>query len=321
MHLWLSLSVEANVQVKQMGVDGRGDLSRLRVPEKCSIVRGSPDWNPAPFGAQTIEIVPEAFTLPFSAVLALETAIFLYEHRTVCFEAFHLFTRGEYIRGKLGDITDRPGQQRLDDRFGNTRCEILANVTVASDAGWCAPGPWLESQADGREMITIDVEISRDFQKVPDYNRPAGTVCLEMANVAIQKRLADLAKIDSTKLVTHELEEASCAVEGLPDTAGRKYLAMTRHVDVQPGIEELAKRLADTVILDRPKMHGDVTAAGVLAKYGRSEVPARIAVAREGVAIKARLQRSGCENRATIKFLGGRECWRRSDHCRASGGR
>ncbi|WP_342634119.1 hypothetical protein [Mesorhizobium tamadayense] len=69
---------------------------------------------------------------------------------------------------------------------------------------------------------------------MPDYNRSAGTVCLEMANVAIEQLLIDTAKIDSTKLIAHKLEEASCTIEDLPDTAGRKLFAVTRHVDVEP---------------------------------------------------------------------------------------
>ncbi|WP_287181792.1 hypothetical protein [Mesorhizobium sp.] len=154
-----------------------------------------------------------------------------------------------------------------------------------------------------------------------DYNRPASTVSLEMANVAIQQLLIDTAKIDRTKLIAHELEEASRTIENLPDTAGRKLLAVTRHVDVEPGIEKLAKRLANTHILDGPEMHGDMAPPGVLAKYGRSEIPARIAVARKGVPIKARLQRSGRENRAKIEFPGGGGYCGQPDHCRASGGR
>jgi len=138
-------------------------------------------------------------------------------------------------------------------------------------------------------MVPKDIEIGRDLQQVSDNDGPTAAISLEMAGIAVQKRLANPPKIDNTKFITHELEEASCAVEDLPDTAGRKYFAVTRHVDVEPSIEKFAKRLADTHILDRPEMHGDVTAAGVLTKDGRSEIPARIAVARESVPIKAGL--------------------------------
>lgn len=130
-------------------------------------------------------------------------------------------------------------------------------------------------------MVPKGIEIGRDLQQVSDNDGPTAAISLEMAGIAIQKRLANPPKFDHTEFITHELEEASCAVEDLPDTAGRKYLAVTRHVDVEPGIEEFTQRLADTQILDRPEMHGDVTAAGVLAKHGWSEIPARIAISRK----------------------------------------
>ncbi|WP_287172354.1 hypothetical protein [Mesorhizobium sp.] len=53
-------------------------------------------------------------------------------------------------------------------------------------------------------MVAQRIEISRDFQEVPDYNRSAGTVGLEMANVTIEQLLIDMAKIDSTKLIAHK---------------------------------------------------------------------------------------------------------------------
>jgi hypothetical protein len=96
-------------------------------------------------------------------------------------------------------------------------------------------------------------------------------------------------EIDRTEFIPDELEEAAGAVEDLPDTGRREYLAVTRHIDVEPGVEKFAQRLADAHILDGPEMHGDVTATGALAKHGWSKVPARIAISRKSVPIKARL--------------------------------
>lgn len=113
-----------------------------------------------------------------------------------------------------------------------------------------------------------------------DNDGPAGTIGTEMAGIAVQKWLIDPVKIDNTEFITHEIEEAPRSVERLPNTAGRKYIAVTRQIDVQPGIKKFAQRLADARILDRPELHGDMTATGALAKHGRAEIPARITVAR-----------------------------------------
>ncbi len=137
-------------------------------------------------------------------------------------------------------------------------------------------------------MVAIEVEIGGCFQQLRDNDRPTGTIGPEMAGISVQKWLVDPVKVDNTKFITHEIEEAPRSVEGLPDTAGREYLAVTRDIDVEPGVKKLAQRLADARILDGPEMHGDMTAAGALAKHGRSEIPAWIAVARESVPIKAR---------------------------------
>ncbi|MGB3833291.1 MAG: hypothetical protein WA975_15685 [Mesorhizobium sp.] len=107
-----------------------------------------------------------------------------------------------------------------------------------------------------------------------------------MAGIAVKKWLVDTAEIDRTEFITHELEEASGAVEDLSDTSGSKDLAVTWQVDVQSRIEKFAQRLADAHILDRPEMHGDVTAAGALAKHRWSEIPAWIAVSRQSLPIK-----------------------------------
>jgi len=144
MHLWFGLGVDANVQVKQMRVDGRGHVSCLWVSEKYAIMRSAPDRHPATFTAKPREIVLKALTLLAPSVLVIETAIRLDEGRAAGFEKVHLLARSEYIGSELGDVPDRPGQQRRYDRLGNARCPVLADVTIARDASWCTSGPRLK---------------------------------------------------------------------------------------------------------------------------------------------------------------------------------
>lgn len=143
-HARLSLGVDADMQVKQMRVDRRQYNSGLWMPQERAVVRGRPDWNPAPLAAQAIEVILEALALLFSTMLALENAIGLYEGRAACFETVHLLARSENIGSELGNIPDRPGQQRRYDRLGNARCPVLADVTIAGDASWCTSGPRLK---------------------------------------------------------------------------------------------------------------------------------------------------------------------------------
>ncbi|KSV71139.1 hypothetical protein N182_30580 [Sinorhizobium sp. GL2] len=282
---------------------------------------GTPDWNPATFAAKPGEIVLKPVALLAPSAMTVEGAVLLDKHGAMRVETIHLLAGREYIRSKLGNVPDRPSQQRQYDRLGNTRRPVLTNVTIARDARRCASGPWLECQAARGKIIPQDMEVERDLQQVSDDDRTTGAIIPEMAGISVQKGLVDPVKINNAKFVAHEIEEAPCSVEYLPDTSGRKYLAVTRQIDVEPGVEEFAQCLADARILDRHEMHGDVTAAGVLTKHGRSKVPAWIAVAREGIPIKSRLQRSGCKNRALIELLGVGSWCRQSLHCRASGGR
>ncbi len=83
-----------------------------------------------------------------------------------------------------------------------------------------------------------------------------------MAKVAIET-----AKIDGTKRIAHELEEASC----LSDPVGRKLLAMAWHVDVEPGIEKFAKRLADTHTINAAGQDNVPVSPAVSTPLGRRE--------------------------------------------------
>ncbi len=120
-----------------------GSRFRDHWQQERAVVRGRPDWNPATLTAKTMEVVPKALALSFSTMFALENTIGLYEGRAARFETVHLLARSEDIGSELGDITDRPSQQRRYDRFGNARCPVLADMTIASDASWCASGPRL----------------------------------------------------------------------------------------------------------------------------------------------------------------------------------
>jgi hypothetical protein len=99
-------------------------------------------------------------------------------------------------------------------------------------------------------MVTIKIEIGRDFQELGDNDGSTGTIGLEVADISVEELLVDPLETDTTDLVTRELEKAACAIERLPDAARGKLLAVTRDVDVEPDIEKLAQRLADTHIRD-----------------------------------------------------------------------
>jgi hypothetical protein len=75
---------------------------------------------------------------------------------------------------------------------------------------------------------------------------------------------------------------------------------MTREIDVEPSIEQLPDRFAGADIFDRAEMYGDVAATGVLAEYGRTEIPACVAIARQAAPIEALLQRRGSKNRTVV---------------------
>ena len=211
-----------------------------------------------------------------------------------------LVAGGEDIGRKLGDVADRPGQQWCDDFFRHPWGAVLADVTITSDAGWSASTPRLEPQPSGGKMIAISIEVDRHFEKVTNNDRPSAAIGLEMAGIVVEQLLIDPREIDSAEFAADELEETARPVEYLPDTGGWKLLAMTRKVDVEPGIEELPDCFAGTDVLDRFEMYGDVAATGVLAEYGRTEIPACAAIARQAASIEAVLQRRGSKNRTVV---------------------
>ena len=151
-------------------------------------------------------------------------------------QSIKLFAGGEDIERKLGDVADRPGQQWRDDFFRHPWSTVLADMTIAGDAGWSLSAPWLERQSSGRKMITIGMEVDRHFQEMTNNDRPTAAIGLEMAGIAVEQLLIDPRKIDSAKFDMHELEEATRSVEYLPNTGRWELLAMTREIDVEPGI-------------------------------------------------------------------------------------
>src|SRR3989337_3214532 len=130
--------------MKQVGVDGWRQVSCLGMPEKYAVMGGAPDRHPATFTAKPPEIVLKPVTLPAPSVLTFEDAVLLDERGAMSFETIHLLAGCEDIGGTLGDITDRPGQQRRYDRLGNPRCPVLTNLTIARDARRRSSGPRLE---------------------------------------------------------------------------------------------------------------------------------------------------------------------------------
>ena len=75
-------------------------------------MRGAPDRHSATFTAKPPEIVLKPVTLPAPSILTFEDTVLLDEHGAMSFETVHLLAGCEDIGGKLGDIPDRPGQQR-----------------------------------------------------------------------------------------------------------------------------------------------------------------------------------------------------------------
>jgi hypothetical protein len=215
-------------------------------------------------------------------------------------QSIKLFASGEDIGRKLGDVADRPGQQWGDDFFRHSWGAVLADVTITSDAGWSASAPRLEPQPSGGKMIAKSIEIDRHLKKVTNDDRPPAAIGLKMAGVAVEQLLIDPREIDGAEFAADELEEATRSVEYLPDTGRWELFAMTRKADVEPGIEELPDCFAGTDVLDRFEMYGDVAATGVLAEYGRTEIPACVAIARQAAPIEAVLQRRGSKNRTVV---------------------
>lgn len=215
-------------------------------------------------------------------------------------QSIKLFAGCEDIGRKLGDVADGPGQQWRDDFFRHPWGAVLADVTITSDASWSLSAPRLERQPSGGKMITIGMQVDWHFQELANNDRPTAAIGLEMSGIAVEQLLIDPREIDSAEIATDELEESARPVEYLPDTGRWELLAMTRKVDVQPGIEELPDCFAGTDVFDRPEMYGDVAATGVLAEYGRTEIPACVAIARHAAPIEALLQRRRSKNRTVV---------------------
>ena len=73
---------------------------------------GAPDRHSATFIAKPPEIVLKPATLLAPSVLTLEDSVLFDERGAMRFKTVQLLTACEDIGGKLGDIPDRPGQQR-----------------------------------------------------------------------------------------------------------------------------------------------------------------------------------------------------------------
>ena len=143
-HLGVGLSIDPDMKMKQMRVDRRHHLPSHRVAKHSAIVSGRPDRNAAALATTSIEVGQEAITLSFAALLAVEHRIGPDERVAVRIEAVHLVAGGKDIGCKIRDVSKRPGQQRGDDGFWNTRRPVLPNMTVSSDACRWSAFPRLE---------------------------------------------------------------------------------------------------------------------------------------------------------------------------------
>src|SRR3546814_18361443 len=105
---------------------------------------------------------------------------------------------------------------------------------------------------------------------------------------------SDLAtKVEPPKPLTRECEEPACAVECLSDAGGWQLGAIAGKIDVEAGIEIGAHRGLHIGMFEHVEMHGNVAAPGVLAEDSGTEIPARVADARQPFAGVARLARRG----------------------------
>jgi hypothetical protein len=82
-------------------------------------------------------------------------------------------------------------------------------------------------------------------------------------------------------LLAREGEEPACAVECLADARRRQLRAVAGKIDVEAGVEIGTHRRLHIGMFEHVEMHGDMAAPGVLAEDGGTEIPARVADARQ----------------------------------------
>src|ERR1700678_3140717 len=169
-------------------------------------------------------------------------------------------------------------------------------------------------------MRAIGVKVENGIEKLRDHNRAATPVAQKLG-VAVEKSLVHTVEIAAAEFGADELEEAPCSVEGLTHAGRRQTRSEPGNLDVQPCVKILPQALRHRRMRDRAEMHRDMASAGILAKDGRPEIPAGVAVAGKIMTIETGPQRRRRQHRMIIQ--GRRRRTRGSSrlHCRASGGK
>ena len=169
-------------------------------------------------------------------------------------------------------------------------------------------------------MRAIGMKVENDIEKLCGDDRAATPVAQKL-RVAVEKSLVHTVEIAAAEFGADELEEPPCAVEGLTHACRRQTRSEPGNLEVQPCVEILPQALRHRRIRDRAEMHGDMASAGILAKDGRPEIPAGVAIAGKTITIEAGPQRRSRQDRMIIQ--GRRRRMRGSNrlHCRASGGK
>ena len=196
---------------------------------------------------------------------------------------------------------------------------LLCGVPIARDLGRRPSRPGLERQGGIGKMRAIGMEVENNIEKLRGHNRAATPVAQKLG-VAVEKRLVHTVEIAAAEFGADELEEPPCAVEDLTHAGRRQTRSEPGNLDVQPCVEILPQALRHRRIRDCAEMHGDMASAGILAKDGRPEIPAGIAIAGKIMTIKTGPQRRRRQHKIIIQ---GRRQTRGSSrlHCRASGGK
>ena len=84
---------------------------------------------------------------------------------------------------------------------------------------------------------------------------------------AVDERLIDTGEVKPTELGLHEIEETQGPVGLTPHRSRFKPGAMSRHSDVQPGMEKLAQGIGNGRVFNTVEMHRDVATPRIIPKY------------------------------------------------------
>ena len=305
--------------MQKLHVDDGQKLPAYRIDGCGTVGRACPDRHAPTLPRAGPEIARQSLPLP-TAALRMRQSLFRNEKPVAArFEPGKLTPGGENVPCEYRDVAQRPCQKRRNDRLGDARGPVLGNMTIARDAcGWPSV-PRFERQAAGGKVLTVEIEVDDDLEKLPDNDGPPCRVLSEMPRIGVDQRRINAGKVQRAQSFADEGEEAPRPVERLPHTAGRQLRTMAGKVDIETRIEIGAHHCLHIGIFQHVKMHGDVAAPGVLAEDGRTQIPAWIADARQVLAGMARLERRARQHGPIVErgsaSKGGR------GHARASGGR